>query len=305
MSVKEHLEFLKKESEKIKEDKTRLMYQNRADELLVQYNGEDRVVKSTEILESLKDKPLPKPVPTNHASLDKIIKGFYPGQHIIFSAPPKSGKTSFILDLVDKMKASNPLLIPLEQSAEELISMMMERELDIPLFVAPRTNKRPTIDWITKRITESVVKYNSKVVFIDHFGYIKNESGISQQHLEITDTMQELRSIAKQLNISIVSIVHVRKVNPTEPPTVEDLYGSAGYLQEADTIVMLWREAYKQGRETKWSNKVLLSVQANRRNGGTGSFRMKYENYRFIEDPNIEFEYEKSEGSSSFGSFDN
>lgn len=212
--------------------------------------------------------------------------------------------TSFILDLIDKMKESNPLLIPLEQSAEELISMMKERELEVPLFVTPRSSKRPTIEWITKRITESVLKYDSKVVFIDHFGYIKNESMQSQKHLEITDTMQELRSIAKQLDISIVSIVHVRKVNPTEPPTVEDLYGSAGYLQEADTIVMMWREAYKKGRETNWSNKVLLSVQANRRNGGTGSFRMKYENYKFIEDKTIEFEYEKDEGQGGFGAFD-
>lgn len=292
MSVEQHLEFLRRESEKIKDDKSRMMVRDRTDELLLQYSGDDRVVSSFDIAAELIDKPLPKPIPTGHQKLDDILQGFYPGQHIIFSAPPKSGKTSFILDLIQRMKPCNPALMPLEQSAEELISMLQERKMDIPLFYAPRSNQRPTIEWITQRITEAVVKYDSRVVFIDHFGYVKANDGQMAQHLAITDTMQELRSIAKQLNISIVSIVHVRKVNPTEPPTVEDLYGSAGYLQEADTIVMMWREAYKDKKEIKWSNKVLVSVQANRRNGGTGNFRMKYEDYKFIQDDNITFEYE-------------
>jgi replicative DNA helicase len=290
MSVKEHLEFLAKESEKIKDAKSQMLIRGRAEELLAQYNGDDKVVSSFEIREQLKDKPLPPPLPTGHPKLDSIIKGFYPGQHIVFSAPPKSGKTSFILDLISRMKYSDPALIPLEQSAEELISVLNERKLEIPLFYAPRSNKLATLEWVEQRITEAVVKHGSKVVFLDHFGYIKNDG--QQQHLQIIDTMQRLRSIAKQLNISIVSIVHVRKVSPIEPPSIEDLYGGAGYLQEADTVVMMWREAYKEGKEIKWTNKVLVSVQANRRNGSTGNFRMKYDNYKFIQDDNIQFHHE-------------
>ena len=303
MSIENHLAFLKKETDKITDDNSRALILSRIESHLVKYEGDDRMVFSSDIDADLKDKPLPIPIPTAHSSLDNIIKGFYPGQHIIFSAPPKSGKTSFILDLIARMSDSKPTLLPLEQSAEELISIMQERNLDVPNFIAPRTNKRATISWVEERITEAVVKYNSRVIFLDHFGYVLPDSK-EDHHLQITDTMQRLKSIAKQLNISIVSIVHVRKVDPTQPPTVEDLYGSAGFLQEADTIVMLWREAYKEERETKWSNKVLVSVQANRRNGDTGSFRMKYVDFKFIEDPNIEFEYENQGASSGFGVYD-
>lgn len=304
MSVKSHLEYLAIEAEKIKDHKSSMMIRDRTEELLAQYNGEDKVISSFDILEQLKDNPLPTAIPTGHPKLDEIIKGFYPGQHIIFSAPPKSGKTSFILDLIARMKYSNPCLLPLEQSGEELVTMLKERSLEIPLFYAPKSNKRPTLDWITKRITEAVVKYDSRVVFIDHFGYIKPNDGNQAQHLAIIDIMQELRSIAKQLNISIVSIVHVRKINPVDPPSIEDLYGGAGYLQEADTVVMMWREAYKTGKEIIWSNKVLVSVQANRRNGDTGNFRMKYEDYKFIQDDNITFHHESPEGHDGFGTFD-
>lgn len=293
--VENALKELKEHSREIKDEKTRLILTSKIDTYLAQYEGEDEVVISTEIAKQLIKKPLPAPVPTGHIGLDNIIKGFYPGQHIVFSAPPKSGKTAFILDLIARMKEHSPMFIPLEQNAEELISIMQERNLEVPIFAVPRTNKKATMQWLTERITESVIKYDTKVVFIDHFGYIQMVEGKDQHHLKITDTMQALRSIAKQLNISIVSIVHVRKVDPTQPPTVEDLYGSAGYLQEADTIVMLWREAYKDGRETKWTNKVLCSVQANRRNGNTGSFRMKFEDYKFKQDDNIVFHYESND----------
>ena len=149
MSVKQHLEFIQKETEKIQDKKTQMLIRGRTEELLANYDGEDKVVSSHEIQEQLKDKPLPPPIPTGHGKLDSIIKGFYPGQHVVFSAPPKSGKTSFILDLIRRMKSSNPTLLPLEQSAEELISILNERNLEIPLFYAPRSNKKPTMEWVT------------------------------------------------------------------------------------------------------------------------------------------------------------
>lgn len=286
-------------AKKIEDEKERLDTMSDINLLLADYQGSDKIVTSFDIKEQLKDRPLPSPIPTGHPKLDSIIGGFYPGQHIIFSAPPKSGKSSFILDLISRMKSSEPLLIPLEQNAEELVTIMNERLIDIPYFVVPKTNERATIEWLSHRITEARLKYNTKVVFIDHFGYVDPPDKSKAEHLQIIDKMQSLRSIAKQLNITIVSVAHVRKTDPTEPPTVEDLYGGAGYLQEADTIVMMWREAYKDGRETKWTNKVLVSVQANRRKGDTGSFRMKYVDYQFIQDDNIYFEYETVKSKSS------
>ena len=292
MSVQNELEKIEQKVSTMPESETKRKFLTRVNEKLARYDGKDQVVCSAEIVSQLKDKPLPEPIPTNHKSLDNIIRGFYPGQHIVFSAPPKSGKTSFILDLIDRMKSSNPTFIAMEQPAEELVSMMLERELEVPHFITPRYNQEETMDWITQRVTESVIKYDTKVVFLDHFGYIKPSGNFYTLQLQIKDTLHRIKRLAVELDVAIVSIVHIRKINPTEIPTVDDILDSAGFHQEADTIVMLWREAYIENKETKWSNKVLCSVQANRRNGDTGSFRMKYENYRFIEDPNIHFEHE-------------
>tara|TARA_R110000850_G_scaffold32138_6_gene88153 strand:+ start:1527 stop:2492 length:966 start_codon:yes stop_codon:yes gene_type:complete len=290
--VENSLRALQEEQSQTIDENTELVM-NRIDEYLAQYQGEDKVVTSHEIHEQLKKKPLPPPVTTFHPKLDDILGGFYPGQHILIGAQPKSGKSEFILDLVRRTKDHNPLLLAFEQDAEELITIMMERGLEVPLFSTPRLNKTQSIKWITERITESVIKFGTRVVFLDHFGYIKPDKHHAGGYdMLIVDLLQQLKKIAKSLQITIVTAVHTTKMSPLEVPTSDNLKGSAGFRQEADAIIVLWREAYMEGKELIKTNKTLVSIQENRRKGTTGSFRMKMVDYKFIEDEHILFHYE-------------
>jgi len=268
---------------------------NKIDEYLYQYKGDDKVVTSHDIHEKLKKNPLPPPVTSNHPKLDEILGGFYPGQHILIGAQPKSGKSEFILDMVRRTKDYNPLLLAFEQDAEELITIMMERGLDIPLFHTPKINITRDMKWISDRVTESVIKYGTRVVFIDHFGYIKQNSNHQGGYdMSIVEMLHGLRQIAKQLKITIVTAVHTTKMSPTEVPTSDNLKGSAGFRQEADTIIMLWREAYFEGKELLKTNKTLVSIQENRRKSVTGNYRMKMVDHKFIIDDDIIFHYESN-----------
>jgi replicative DNA helicase len=301
MSVKESLDTIKQKVDAMPDSESKRLLLARANKHLAKYDGRDKIVTSEEIYEEIKDKPTIVPMKTNHDKLDEIIKGFYPKQCIYIGANAGSGKTSFVLDLIEKMKDQNPLFISLEQSVEELVSTMHERKLDIPHFVAPRHKKLETIHWISDKITESVIKHDTRIVFIDHFGYLKNDGSFFSETKQITATLMELEAIADELDVAIVTIVHIRKLSPIDIPTKEHLQGSAGFDQQADTIIMLWREAYMDKKETKWSNKVLVSVQKNRKHGQNGSFRMKYEGYKFIQDDNITFSYEGGDDYGDFG----
>jgi replicative DNA helicase len=262
---------------------------------LKEYKGEDKVITSHEIHEKLKINPLPPAVPSNHEKLDGILGGFYPGQHVLIGAQPKSGKSEFIMDLVRKTKEHNPLLLAFEQDPEELITIMMERGMEIPLFFTPKRNRKRSMKWISDRITEAVAKNDTRVVFVDHFGYINPEQSHGAGYdMLIVELLQQLKRIAKTLKITIVTAVHTVKMSPLDMPTSDDLKGSAGFRQEADSIVMLWREAYMDKKELKKTNKTLVSIQENRRKGTTGSFRMKFENYKYILDDTIEFNYENN-----------
>ena len=300
MSVKESLEKTKSKIETMTDSETKRILLARANEHLAKYDGSDQIVSSHEIWEEIKDLPIQEPMKTGHDKLDDILKGFYPKQCIYLGAPPASGKTSFTLDLVEKMKEYNPLFLSFEQSVEELLSTLNERGQEIPHFHTPRRKRMETISWISDRITESVLKHDTKVVFIDHFGYIKNEGKFWSETKQITATLMELEQIADELDIAIVTIVHINKSDPVEIPTKKDLQGSAGFDQQADSIIMLWREAFLDKKEVKWSNKVLVSVQKNRKHGTQANFRMKYEDYKFIQDDSITFNYEDGGGYDAY-----
>jgi replicative DNA helicase len=66
-------------------------------------------------------------------------------------------------------------------------------------------------------------------------------------------------------------------------PTLEDLRGSSSIAQEADTVLLLWRESKRKKGEVVITNNVNVSVQANRRTGKTGNVKMIFENGHFLE----------------------
>jgi len=107
-------------------------------------------------------------------------------------------------------------------------------------------------------------------------GYITH--GTSRENLayKIQKTMQELQRIAKTWDVLIVLVAHVSKADQTKPPKIHEIKDSSGIPQEADTVIMLWRENKDNSDGTKeWTDNVILSVQANRI-GPNGDIKLKY-----------------------------
>lgn len=279
-------EILTSELNKTKKDGEALLTVEELSDFLEVYQGEDRIVRSDEIEALIEKEGIRQPIKTGFQDLDNLIGGFYEEQVVVISARPKSGKSSFMLYLADKLKEQNPLILALEQSSRELIEQLKEQDRRIPLFYTPKSIEgvSRTTDWIHLKAIESQYRSQkdggvpSRVVFIDHFGYITRKRQTSDQMTwEIINTMQELKAIAKQTKTTIVVVVHTTKGDPTEPPTTEHLFGSGGYHQEADTIISLWRETYKENKRLIQTKNVLLQVLANRKKGTTGAVKLTFD----------------------------
>jgi len=311
MSVESKLNDLRTKIEGMADSETKREMLARTNKHLVKYDGKDVVVSLSEIEKEVRNKPLPVPIPSGITGLDELLGyegkkagGFYRKNHYILSAPPKSGKTAMMMELVTRMPHNEPMIIPLEQPAIELVETMVERGMKVPKAFAPYTNKIPDLKWVEDRITEAVIKYNSDIVFIDHLAYLEaDEKNYNHnEHLKIRKLMHGLKWIAAELDIVIVTLVHINKHNPVEIPTTQALQGSSSIFQEASGIIMLWRETYMDSKEAKTTNKTLCMVQANRRTGQTGSIRLKMDNFRFIEDKDITFHHEDNGGYGDYDS---
>jgi len=177
----------------------------------------------------------------------------------------------------------NPVWIPFEESAEELIRKFYDRGEMPPLFYTPKVITGNTVDWVEKRVIEGKVKYGSKLFFIDHLHFIVPFTS-DRLDTRIGKTMRDLKTIAKKNGVMIVLVAHLKKTNLTVSPTLEDLRDSSFIAQEADTVMMLWRKAKRNDDgDMEITNDTLLSVQANRRTGNTGNVKLTYANGRYLE----------------------
>lgn len=255
---------------------------SRLKEIAKIYDGEDKIVSFDEIAEKIKEQKDEEVILTQWEKLDEILRGFRPQQLVVVSALTKSGKTSFLMDLTTRIKEYNPLWLPFEESAEELIRKFIERGQEYPKAFAPENMKGNKIDWIENKIVESIAKYGTKVVFIDQLDFIVPFMG-DNHSLAIGQTMRDLKRLAKKWNVVIFIICHLSKTKMDTQPTLEDLKGSSSIGQEADTVILLWREATRSNGQLVITDKVNVSVQANRRYGKTGNVKMLYDNGKFIE----------------------
>lgn len=256
---------------------------DRLKDIALVYKGEDKVIPFTEITTRIKSIKDEEKIMSGYKKLDELLKGFRPQQLVVVSALTKSGKTSFLMDLTIKIKEYNPLWFPFEESAEELIRKFIERGEEPPEAYTPQNLKGNTIEWIESKIVEAIAKYNTKVIFIDQLDFIVPMKG-DNHSLMIGQTMRDLKGIAKKWNVVIFIICHLTKAKMDTQPTLEDLKGSSSIGQEADTVILLWRETKRENGQVVITDNVNVSVQANRRFGKTGNVKMKYDNGHFTEE---------------------
>ncbi len=245
-----------------------------------EYDGEYKLVWSEELLEELKSRPAVPSFTTGIDLLDNLTGGFREQQLITVAAHSKHGKTAFGIFLMDKLASLNPVMIPLEQSNEELVEQRHSNGWTIPKFLSPRNlASRVTPEWIEERIVEGIAKHNTKFVLIDHLGYINDmtEEYKRENHAyRIERTMQALKNLAKKWKVVIVVLVHIVKADEGKTPSLEDLKGSQSILGESDKVIMLWRKNSLKNKVRIYDNRTMVSVLANRRTGKNGSVGMEF-----------------------------
>lgn len=277
------MEELESEIDSLKDETQRLEARVRLEEAMRSYRGDDELISSMEILERIKTQPEEEKFNTGIEGLDKILKGFRKNQLIVLAAPTKSGKSQMTVELAIRMPEMKPVFIPFEESAEELVRKFHDLNQTPPMFYTPRTITGNTIPWIEKKIVEGMVKFNSKLFFIDHLHFIVPFNS-DRLDTRIGEVMRELKRMAREYGVVIVLVAHLKKTNMVVTPTLEDLRDSSFIAQEADTVLMMWREAKRVDGVMEVTNRTILSVQANRRTGSTGNVKLIFQNGRFIEE---------------------
>lgn len=234
------------------------------------------------------------------AKLDKEISGLNKGEFIIIAGRPGMGKTSFALNIAMNIAKSHKVLFfSLEMRIEQLALKAIDSELGEKLIESDfQRNSNQKLKralenlcrlnlYIDDKAEETVTKINSKlkkeknveIVFIDHLQLILGNNKNKTRTLEMSEITRDLKILARKHDIPIVCLSQLSRASETridKKPLLSDLRESGSIEQDADVVLMLYREWYYDKSE-KIDERACECIISKNRHGETKSIMFDWD----------------------------
>lgn len=245
--------------------------------------------------------------PSGFTDLDKMTSGLQPGDMIVVAGRPSMGKTAFALNIAEYVgvEAKLPVAIfSLEMSGPQLALRFLSSvgRLDQHKL---RTGKLGDEEW--DKMTVALGKLHDAPIHIDETGAINatdlrararrlhrqygklglividylqlmtSAKNTDNRATELSEISRSVKSLAKELSVPVIALSQLsRKVEERNDkrPMMSDLRESGAIEQDADIIIMMYRdEYYNKESQDKGVAEVIIGKH---RNGPTGTVRLNF-----------------------------
>ena len=221
---------------------------------------------------------------------DVIYGGVAPGDLITVGGQTGHGKTTltqdWTLSLIRGEKKPKSLWFSYEVLPTHLWKKFQEMGMtkEECVFI-PCKHTTGNVAWVEEKIKEGKEKFGTKIIFIDHLGFLLPKtngvlgvSKISSNYSSfLTQIVRDLKTIAIREQVIIFIPVHVRKPEKGKRSDVDDIKDSSGIGQEADLVFLIEREKNKDPNATSYfTDNTYITLAKNRKTGITvvGRFNM-------------------------------
>lgn len=225
------------------------------------------------------DKDKYKGYTTGFIDLDKAITGLNKSDLVIIGARPAMGKTSLALNLARNtamMGKKKVLFFSLEMTKEQLAQRVLSTEARIE-STKMRTGNITGEEWAklatatallsncelyfddTSNMTVSEMKSRIRrlrdvdAVFVDYLQLMKSGGRVESRVQEVSEITRNLKLMAKDLNIPVVVLAQLARSTEgrgkSHKPQLSDLRESGSIEQDADIVIMLYRDEYYAGEK--------------------------------------------------------
>lgn len=258
--------------------------------------------------------------PTGFADLDAYTGGFQPGSLNIIAARPSMGKTAFAVNIAQfgGGDSNRPVIIfSLEMPCEQLVMRMLSAEAQVNLSLLSKgvfdsnsfERVRKACDVLAKRnifINDdsnlSAVDFRTRcrrfktrypdlaLVIVDYLQLMTSgdRRPTDGRQQEVSDISRSLKAVARELKCPVVALSQLSRAaeqRTEKKPQMSDLRDSGAIEQDADVVLLMYREDYYTESENNDSQDSKADIRvAKNRNGSTGVFHLifKREYTRFL-----------------------
>ena len=247
-------------------------------------------------------------IPTGYRDLDAMTGGLGRSNFIIIAARPSMGKTAFAMNIAQHVAVNQRMpvaVFSMEMSKEELGTRMLCSEAQIE-SERIKTGHIHDSDW--RRLAKvmnymgdaplyiddsgglSVTEISAKcrrlhkshgldMVLIDYIQLIRgsgrNDANRTQ---ELSEISRHLKFLSKELKIPVIALSQLSRAvesRTDKRPMLSDLRESGAIEQEADLVMMIYRDEYyeKEHSEKKGIAEIIIAKQ---RSGPTGTVELHF-----------------------------
>ena len=245
--------------------------------------------------------------------LDSFTQGFQKSDLIIIAGRPSMGKTALSLNIglniVKDLKVP-VIFFSLEMSKEQLVYRLLTQETKInsnrlktgnlyqddwlklnpiiqnlaalPLFIDDTAN--PSIQDIRAKIKKIIFEQMQiGLIIIDYLQLMQNSQVPSSNRTqELSQITRSLKNLAREFEIPVIALSQLSRSvenRTNKRPILSDLRESGSIEQDADLVLMLYRDNYYHADTTipnNQKNDLVELIIAKQRNGPIGTVELEF-----------------------------
>ncbi len=260
-------------------------------------------------------------ITTGLTDLDRQLSGFQKSDLVLIAARPSMGKSTLALNmaLAAALSKKSVAIFSLEMSKMQLTQRFLSSlsHIDLQDIISGKIPE-DSFETLGKAISIleeapiylddtssiSLTELRSKarrlsskegldILFIDYLQLMTDGSGRGEnRQQEISNISRGLKGLAKELNCPVIALSQLSRAveqRTDKRPMLSDMRESGAIEQDADIVMMIYRDDYYNPETTERPNITDLII-AKHRNGPTGSIQM-YFNKEHSKFTDLEFEY--------------
>lgn len=238
-------------------------------------------------------------------SIDDKLGGMKPGDMIVIAARPSMGKTALTLNFAQNAAkiGKNVAIFSLEMSKEQLTDRLISSTMGVDSW---KLSKGQLEDDEFTRMGDALEELSRSNIYIDDSPMgnlmeikskarrLKMESGLDlliidyiqlmgggnplNRVQEVSEISRGIKALARELAVPIVALSQLSRSvesRTTKEPVLSDLRESGSIEQDADVVMMIYREDYyDEFTENKGVTNIFVRKN---RNGPVGQADLKFE----------------------------
>ena len=245
-------------------------------------------------------------VPTGFTLLDRKTAGLQPGDLVVIAGRPSMGKSTLAVNIAESAAIAKGVaagIFTMEMSAEQL-TLRMNSSLGRVNASHLRSGNFSDEDW--SRIQGAMSQLSSAPIYLDESPALtptelrararrlKRERDLGliivdylqlmqvpgtkeNRATEISEISRSLKALAKELSVPVIAISQLNRAveqRTDKKPVMSDLRESGAIEQDADLILLIYREeAYDQNTTRRGIADIIIAKQ---RNGPTGEVQLTF-----------------------------